>query len=122
MDISKARCPDCDEPLRLQRAVCPTCAMAMEAEFELSPLARLPEADQAFVIAFVRHHGSIKKMESLFEISYPTVKNRLNAIAARLDEGFAVPESGADTNPEMFVLEQLSRGEIDVEEALKKLG
>ena len=87
----------------------------MEGEFEVPPLAQLKPEDQAFVIAFVRHHGSIKKMEELFDISYPTVKNRLNAIAATLDKSFEAP------SPNLFVLEQLARGEISVEEALEKL-
>jgi hypothetical protein len=89
--------------------------MAMEGEFEVSPLAQLRPEDQAFVIAFVRHHGSIKKMESLFDISYPTVKNRLNAIAAALDRTFDAPA------PNLYVLEQLERGELTVDEALEKL-
>jgi hypothetical protein len=87
----------------------------MEGEFELSPLAQLSLDDQAFVMAFVRSHGSIKKMESLFGISYPTVKNRLNAIGAALDKSFQAP------GPNLYVLEQLARGEITVQEALEKL-
>ncbi len=94
---------------------CPSCAMVVEGNFEISPLARLRVDDQAFVIAFVRHHGSIKKMEALFNISYPTVKNRLNAIGAALDQNFAAP------SPNLYVLEQLARGELTVEEALEKL-
>jgi len=123
MDISKAVCPECEQAMHLKRAVCPSCSMAMEGDFEISVLARLPVTDQAFVMAFVRHHGSLKKMEQLFEISYPTVKNRLNAIAARLDGGFTVADDGP-TNDEasLFVLEQLGRGEIDVDAALEKLG
>ncbi|MFZ3266128.1 MAG: DUF2089 family protein [Terriglobales bacterium] len=92
-----------------------SCAMVVEGNFEVSPLARLSVDDQAFVIAFVRYHGSLKKMESLFNISYPTVKNRLNAIGAALDQDFAAP------SPNLYVLEQLSRGELSVEEALEKL-
>ena len=115
MDISKAVCSDCLKPLQVARMQCPSCELAMEGEFEISPLAQLKTEDQAFVIAFVRHHGSIKKMESLFDISYPTVKNRLNAIAAALDKTFAAP------SPNLYVLEQLSRGELTVEEALEKL-
>jgi len=87
----------------------------MDGEFEASALGRLNTEDQAFVIAFVRHHGSLKKMESLFGISYPTVKNRLNAIAAALDKSFDSP------SPNLFVLEQLARGELTVEEALEKM-
>jgi len=115
MDISKAVCPDCHQPLKVARMSCPSCAMAMEGEFDISPLGRLTPDDQAFVIAFVRHHGSIKKMEALFGVSYPTIKNRLNAIAALLDKSFEAP------TPNLYVLEQLSRGELTVEEALERL-
>ena len=88
----------------------------MEGDFEVPVLAQLPVEDQAFVTAFVRHHGSIKKMEGLFGISYPTVKNRLNAIAKRLDDSFDAP------TPNELVLDQLARGEISVDEALERLG
>jgi hypothetical protein len=115
MDISKAKCPECNEPLKVARMACERCRVSLEGEFEASPLAKLSADDQAFVMAFVRHHGSIKKMEELFDISYPTVKNRLNSIGAALDKTFEAP------SPNMFVLEQLARGEITLEEALEKL-
>jgi hypothetical protein len=115
MDISQARCPSCCSALKLTRLSCPNCAVHVEGEFELSPLAKLSPEDQAFVIAFLRHHGTIKKMESVFNISYPTVKNRLNAIAAALDRDFEAP------SPNLYVLEQIARGEVSVEEALNKL-
>jgi len=115
MDISKALCPDCREPLGVTRLACPKCKVTLEGDFEVSPLGKLSPDDQAFVIAFLRHHGSLKKMESIFGISYPTVKNRLNAIAAVLDKTFENP------SPNLYVLEQLSRGELTVEEALEKL-
>jgi hypothetical protein len=115
MDISKALCPDCKQPLNVTRLACLSCNLTLDGDFEVSPLGKLSPDDQAFVIAFVRHHGSLKKMESIFEISYPTVKNRLNAIAATLDKNFESP------SPNLYVLEQLSRGELTVEEALEKL-
>jgi len=115
MEISKAICPDCNKPLKIAKMACPTCNLVMEGSFELSPLSSLSVDDQAFVIAFVRHHGSLKKMESVFDISYPTVKNRLNAIAAALDKSFQAP------SPNLSVLEQLAQGELTVDEALEKL-
>ena len=93
MDISKSRCANCDQPMVVRQMVCPDCSVRTEAEFEIPALARLSLEDQMFVVAFVRHHGSIKKMESLFGVSYPTVKNRLNSIAAALDESFRAPSS-----------------------------
>jgi hypothetical protein len=90
--------------------------IAVEGDFNLPPLGRLTVEDQVFVTAFVRCHGSIKEMEQLFGISYPTVKNRLNHIAGQLEY--------VDINPppsRSEVLEMLDRGEISVEEALKRM-
>ena len=113
---SNTSCPECNQPFKITRLACPNGHVAMEGQIDLPLLAQLSLEDQAFVMAFVRHHGSIKRMESLFGISYPTVKNRLNAIAAALDKSMQAP------SPRAYVLEQLSRGEITVEEALEKLG
>jgi len=115
MDISKALCPECNKALKIERMSCPSCKLSLEGDFEVSALGKLSVDDQAFVIAFMRHHGSIKKMESLFGVSYPTVKNRLNAISAALDKNFQAP------SPNLYVLEQVSRGELTVEEALERL-
>ncbi len=116
MAISRTTCPECNQPFQITRLACPACNLAMEGQIELSPLAQLSPDEQAFVMAFVRHHGSIKKMEDLFGISYPTVKNRLNAIAAQFDKSMRA------ASPHGYVLDQLARGEISVEEALEKLG
>src|SRR6185436_12600102 len=58
--------------------------VAIDGAFEVPPLAQLSADDQVFVAAFVRCHGSIKQMEKFFGVSYPTIKNRLNRIGARL--------------------------------------
>jgi hypothetical protein len=100
MQIARYRCPDCDA--------------ALEGSFSPPPLARLGPKDQAFVSAFVRVDGNIKRMEALFGISYPTVKGRLRAIADRLDAPMLVQEPAQ-------VLQRLERGEITVEQALQLL-
>ncbi|MBD3161246.1 MAG: DUF2089 family protein, partial [Candidatus Eisenbacteria bacterium] len=105
MDFAQARCAGCRREMQIDRVVCPECGLTMEGEFEVSTLGRLSPQDQLFVTAFVRHHGSIKKMEHLFGISYPTVKNRLNAITRTLDAGLEPP------SPRMRILEMVERGE-----------
>jgi len=115
MDISKIRCPGCAQPMRITRARCAGCGVALEGDFEVPALAKLSLEDQTFVVAFLRHHGSIRKMESLFDISYPTVKNRLNAIVTQLDAAFEVP------TPHAQVLDLLARGEITAKEALRRM-
>ena len=115
MDISKARCANCDRSMTVTRMHCEACDLRLETDFEIPALARLSVEDQVFVVAFVRHHGSLKKMERLFGISYPTVKNRLNSIARELDRSFEVPSTNSE------VLDRLARGEITVDEALEEL-
>jgi hypothetical protein len=90
--------------------------ISIEGEFELPPLARLTMEDQVFVAMFVRSHGSIKEMEQVFGVSYPTIKNRLNRIAGQLE----VVRIDS-VQPKSEVLSQLERGEITVDEAIRKL-
>jgi hypothetical protein len=90
--------------------------IAIEGEFELPQLARLSAEDQIFVMAFIRCHGSIKDMEQMFGVSYPTVKNRLNRLSQRLEL--------VETQPfpsEEEVLSELERGEISADEAIRRL-
>ena len=90
--------------------------IAIEGAFTPPQLARLTAEDQIFVAAFVRSHGSIKAMEQVFGVSYPTIKARLNRIAAALD---FVDHSPAP--PRSEVLDRLSRGEISAEDAIRAL-
>ena len=101
--------------------------VAIEGEFEPPDLARLSAEDQVFVMTFVQVHGSIKEMERLFGISYPTVKNRLNRISSQLALVEVVPSSSEALGPprpgprSTDVLDRLESGEIDVEEAVRRL-
>ncbi|HEV2650732.1 MAG TPA: DUF2089 domain-containing protein [Rhizomicrobium sp.] len=103
-------------PLIVERVRLPDSDIAIEGSFELPQLARLPADDQVFIAAFVRSHGSIKEMEQVFGVSYPTVKARLNRIASALEF--------VDTNPappKSEVLERLARGEISAAQAIAEL-
>jgi len=90
--------------------------IAVEGSFELPQLARLSAEDQVFVVAFLRSHGSIKEMEQVFGVSYPTIKARLTRIAGSLE--FVETDPGP---PRAEVLERLGRGEIDAAEAIRAL-
>ena len=94
--------------------------IAIEGSFDLSPLARLSAEDQVFVMAFVQCHGSIKQMERIFGISYPTVKKRLDSIASRFEFVISEPEL-IDDAERSEVIDQLERGEISVDEAVERL-
>lgn len=103
-------------PLTVERVRVKDKDIAIEGSFDLPPLAQLTLEDQTFITAFVRSHGSIKEMEQQFGISYPTVKNRLNAISRLLE--FVEINPPASRNE---VLEDLDRGRISVDEAVRKM-
>ncbi len=90
--------------------------IAIEGAFDLPPLARLPAEDQVFIMAFVRADGSIKEMERVFGVSYPTIKSRLSRIAGQLQFVETIPIS-----PKQDVIAELERGEITAEEAIERL-
>jgi len=90
--------------------------VAVEGRFALPQLARLSAEDQVFVTAFVCSHGSIKEMERVFGVSYPTIKARLNRIAKSLDF--------VEVNPmpsRSEILDRLQRGEITAAEAVQEM-
>src|ERR1700757_4709555 len=103
-------------PILIERVSIPDKGIAVEGSFTPPQLARLTLEDQVFVVAFLRSHGSIKEMEQVFGVSYPTIKARLNRIAGQLEF--------VETNPSPSraeVLGRLNRGEISAEEAIQAL-
>lgn len=100
----------------VERVRLPETGIVIEGAFELPQLARLSAEDQVFVAAFLRSHGSIKEMEQVFGVSYPTVKARLNRIAAALEFVDLDPQP-----PRTEVIERLKRGEITADEAIDLL-
>jgi hypothetical protein len=103
-------------PIVVERVRLPDRGIAIEGAFELPKLAQLAAEDQVFVAAFMRSHGSIKEMEQVFGVSYPTVKARLNRIAAALEMVEVNPQPSRSE-----VLERLGRGEITADEAVAEL-
>ena len=95
--------------------------VAIEGPFELPPLAQLSADDQVFVAAFVRCHGSIKQMEKFFGVSYPTIKNRLNKLAAQLPFVEVEPAETSTRPTPSDLIAQLERGERTVREVLSEL-
>jgi hypothetical protein len=104
------------QPFVVERVRLADTGVTIEGAFELPQLAALSVEDQVFVTAFVRCHGSIKEMERIFGVSYPTIKNRLNRIGNGLEF--------VDTDPapsRSDVIDRLRRGEISAPDAIREL-
>lgn len=107
-------------PIIVERVRLADSGISLEGDFALPTLAQLSADDQVFVMAFVGVHGSIKDMERLFGISYPTVKNRLEKLAAKLKMVEFEPQPEVKSSGD-DILTMLERGEISTDEAIKRL-
>jgi hypothetical protein len=103
-------------PMVVERVRLPDRDVVVEGAFELPRLAQLAVEDQVFIAAFIRSHGSIKEMEQVFGVSYPTIKARLNRIGAALEFIDIDPQPSRNE-----VLDRLGRGELTADEAVAAL-
>ena len=104
------------QPIVIERVRLADKDIGIEGSFELPQLARLAMDDQVFITAFVRSHGSIKEMERVFGVSYPTIKARLTRIADSLEF--------VETNPtpsKAEILARLQQGQITAEDAIREM-
>ena len=75
--------------------MCPGCGTAVQGDYLLPALSRLGSEDQQFALAFILRSGSLKEMAKLYGVSYPTVRNRLDDLIARLSAIIELQEADA---------------------------
>ncbi|HAS72592.1 MAG TPA: hypothetical protein DCS67_00435 [Clostridiales bacterium UBA8960] len=112
------KCPVCSSKLRVVRLECNHCKTGIDGNFELDKLSYLSDEQKEFVEIFIKNRGNIKEIEKDLGISYPTVRRNLDQVIEAL--GYSVKPS-EDEVSKKEILEKLSKGEINSEEALKKL-
>ena len=113
-------CPSCDSSnLQVVKIECVDCTTKFEGRFDISELLKLPEDDLQFILDFVRCSGSLKEMAVIQKISYPTLRNRLNALITTIEQLDIKNE-----RPKEEILALLEEGKISAKDAaimLKKL-
>jgi len=115
MDIGEVRCPQCRKPMTPVVLSCSSCGLKLSGTFSISPLSNLPPEDQALIIVFVKSFGSIKKIQKLLGVSYPTARARIERVVDRLNLMMEEPPGAVET------LENLHTGDISFDEAMERL-
>jgi hypothetical protein len=87
--------------------------------FELSPFFRLSSQSLHFLEAFIRNRGNVKEMERETGESYWAIRRRLDEVIAEM--GFVTQPEEILPNLRQEILERLSRGEINAQEAASLL-
>lgn len=112
-------CPACGSKLHIAKLECGDCGTIIEGDFQRSRFERLNEEDLAFIELFLEKRGNIKEVGKALDLSYPTVKNKLNIALKNL--GFDSEDDEYEEDSTKDILKSLSDGEIDVEEAIKAI-
>ena len=120
MSIIPQKCPSCSAPLKVTQLTCVSCGTGVVGSFELSPFVRLSLESLHFLEVFVRNRGNVKDMERETGESYWVIRRKLDDVIAEM--GFEEVPSQADlASQRQEILQQLSAGEINVDEAKKLL-
>ena len=114
------QCPTCGGELTITGLHCRSCHTRIESEYSTCRFCRLAQEDLDFIEVFVRNRGNIREMERELEISYPTVRSRLNDVIKELGyevEAESVVDPGEVAEERRTILRRLNEGEISAAEA-----
>ena len=100
---------------------CRRCDTTLEGRFDLGPLANLTAEQLRFAELFIRCEGKLTRVGEELDMSYPTIRSRLNELIRAL--GYEVEENQepGDTERRLNILNDLSAGNITPEKAVKLL-
>jgi hypothetical protein len=143
MNPMLTKCPVCGGELVVTRLTCPNCETTIEGSFQpvggslqgaftaeqlkwLLPFTRLNNDQMQFILTFIRCEGRFNRMEEELNLSYPTLRNRMNDIlrAMGYEPGRDDSQQGASLpSPaeRKKILDDLDKGVINLQEARRRL-
>jgi len=113
-----SNCPVCNSRLAVTRLSFPSCETELSGAFASCEFCVLSDEDREVLRVFLASRGNMKDLERHLGVSYPTARARFDALLGRLgiDRAPAPPAPGR-----VELMEQVARGEIDIDEALRRL-
>ncbi len=119
------RCPVCAESLEVTQLSCPACNTKISGQFQMCKFCGLTSKQKYFAEVFIKNRGNIKEVEKELEISYPTVRGRLEELIRTLgyqvDSDIKTMSAEEHAKNRKLILDKLSQGEITAPEAIKLL-
>jgi hypothetical protein len=100
------------------RLTCPACDTELSGGFATCEFCVLSNEDREVLRVFLASRGNMKDLERHLGVSYPTARARFDALLGKI--GIDRP-SIAPAQTRVELMEQVARGEIDIDEALKRL-
>lgn len=111
------QCPVCENQLHVTKLQCSHCETTIENQFSLSKFANLSKEQLHFIEVFIISRGNIKEVEKILQVSYPTVRAKLNEVIEKL--GYKAETE--DGERKKSIIASLESGELTAEEAIQLL-
>ncbi len=108
------KCLICENTLTIDSLSCGSCQTTYKSKFSFPRLARLTLNEQRLAESLILHGGNLKEMAVSLDVSYPTLKKRLNELSTSLEEKKAEDEKKIEE-----ILFDIESGKIGAEEGIK---
>jgi len=116
-----SECPVCSGELIATELECRHCDTKLRGRFITGPFASLSAEQLEFVELFIRNEGKITRMQEELDLSYPTIRNRLHETIRALGYEPGEEEPGLKDDERRQILEDLEKGTINYEEAMRMI-
>lgn len=77
-------CPSCEMSLNVSQMKCNSCGTEVNGNYELPLYLKLSRDEQDFILNFFLSSGSIKEMAKQAELSYPTMRNKMDDLIEKI--------------------------------------
>lgn len=77
-------CPSCESTLRVSQMTCETCSTVVNGDYDLPLYLKLNRDEQDLILKFFLNSGSIKEMAKQAELSYPTMRNKMDDLIEKI--------------------------------------
>jgi hypothetical protein len=108
----------CSERLAVTRLSCSACDTELSGGFATCEFCALTTEDRDVLRVFLASRGNMKELERHLGVSYPTARARFDALLSKI--GIDRPAPAASPS-RVELMEQVARGEIDIDAALQRL-
>lgn len=110
------KCPSCKCDMHISARGCTACGIEVKGRFCEPRLARLPNEMQQLAELFLLHGGNLKELAAVLDLSYPTLRKRVDTMVETL-RGL----QAADQRQIALWLQSVERGEMPAEEAARMI-
>lgn len=78
-------CPSCESSLNVSQMKCGNCDTTVNGDYDLPLYLKLSREEQNFILNFFLSSGSIKEMAKQADLSYPTMRNKMDDLIQKIE-------------------------------------